>query len=177
MNIVSIGAHQDDIDINCVGTLIKYYTLGNVTITSVSISNGDKGAQYDPSKPYEEVSVMRNSEAMAITKTLGGHFICMDQSDEYIHDNDEARIQLAEILREAKADIVFAPPPVDYNIDHILSSQLASHACLIAPIRTIFTDHDPLPQAPALYYMDAVAGLEWQPTHYVDISEHTIVKM
>jgi LmbE family N-acetylglucosaminyl deacetylase len=81
MNIVSIGAHQDDIDINCLGTLIKYYTLGNVTFTNVSISNGDKGAQYDPSKPYEEVSVMRNSEAMAITKTLGGHFICMGQSD------------------------------------------------------------------------------------------------
>ncbi|MEW5956113.1 MAG: PIG-L family deacetylase [Chloroflexota bacterium] len=171
MNIVCIGAHQDDIELNCLGTLIKYYERGDAHITNVCISNGDKGAQYDLSLPYEEVAAIRNAEATATAEALGGRYICMGQSDEYIRDTDEARNQLADILREAKAEVVFAPPPVDYNTDHIISSQLAFHACLIAPVRTIFTDHNPLPQAPVLYYMDAIAGLEWQPTHYVDISD------
>jgi LmbE family N-acetylglucosaminyl deacetylase len=186
MNIVSIGAHQDDIELSCLGTLIKYHLRGDVTITNVTVSNGDKGAQYDPSIPYEQVAAMRMAEARAVAEALGGRYICMGQSDEYIRDTDEARNQLTDILREARADIVFAPPPVDYNTDHMITSQLAFHACLLAPVRTIpgltssqscglaqgtgFTDHEPLPQAPALFYMDSIAGLEWQPTHYVDIS-------
>ena len=171
MNIVSVGAHQDDIDLHCLGTLLKYHQRGGANITNVSVSNGDKGAQYDLSMPYEEVAAMRNAEATAIVEKLGGRFICMGQSDEYMHDTDESRNRLADILRETRADIVFAAPPVDYNTDHMVASQLAFHACLIAPVRTIFTDHDPLPQFPALFYMEPVAGLEWQPTHYVDISD------
>jgi LmbE family N-acetylglucosaminyl deacetylase len=171
MNIVCVGAHQDDIDLNCLGTLLKYRARGDVAITNVCVSNGDKGAQYDLTMPYEQVAAMRNAEAKAIVNELGGRFICMGLPDEYVHDTDEARNQLADILREAKADIVFAPPPVDYNLDHVISGQLAHHACLIAPIRTIYTDHEPLAKFPALFYMDAIAGLDWQPSHYVDISD------
>ena len=93
------------------------------------------------------------------------------RSDEYIRDTDAARNQLTDILRAARADIVFAPPPVDYNTDHMAASQIAFHACLLSAVRTIFTDHDPLPSGPALFYMDALTGLEWQPSHYVDITD------
>jgi LmbE family N-acetylglucosaminyl deacetylase len=171
MNIVCVAAHQDDVELHCLGTLLKYVALGGVFITNVTVSNGDKGAQYDPAMPYAEVAAMRIAEATALAVALGGRYICMGQSDEYIRDTDEARNQLVEILRAAKADLVFAPPPVDYNTDHMAASQLAFHACLLAPVRTIFTEHDPLDAGPALYYMDALTGLDWQPTHYVDISE------
>jgi N-acetylglucosamine malate deacetylase 1 len=171
MNIVCVGAHQDDIDINCLGTLLKYQAKGGVTITNVSVSNGDKGAQYDLSMPYAEVTAMRNAEAAAIVETLGGRFICMGQPDEYVQDTEEARNQMTDILREAKADIVFTSPPNDYNTDHIVAGQIAYHACLLVSVRTIYTEHDPLPDFPAMYYMDTSAGLDWQPTHYVDISD------
>lgn len=52
----------------------------------------------------------------------------------------------------------------------MITSQLTFHAVLLAPVRTIDIEADPLPRAPALYYYDATAGLEFQPTHYVDIS-------
>jgi LmbE family N-acetylglucosaminyl deacetylase len=171
MNIVSVGAHQDDIELNCLGTLIKYRNQGGHTITNVVISNGDKGAQYDPRTPYEEIARIRATEATAVAQGLGGRYVCMGQSDEYIRDTDEARNWLIDVLREAKADLLFAPPPVDYNTDHIVTSQIAFHAVMLAAVKTIFTDHDPLAKAPALYYMDAITGLEWQPTHYVDITE------
>jgi LmbE family N-acetylglucosaminyl deacetylase len=171
MNIVSVAAHQDDIELHCLGTLIKYSQRKDVTITNVVISNGDKGAQYDPKMPYEEIAAIRNKEAGAVAQALWGRYINMGQSDEYIRDTDEARNQLTDVLREAKADLVFAPAPVDYNTDHMVASQLAFHACLLASVRTIFTAHEALPGHPILYYMDAVTGLEWQPTHYVDITD------
>jgi N-acetylglucosamine malate deacetylase 1 len=171
MNIVCIGAHQDDIEIHCGGTLLKYRQKGDVSITNVTVSNGDKGSQYDPSVPYEEIAKVRIAEATSVAEALGGRYICMGQSDEYIRDTDEARNQLVDILREAKADVIFTHPPVDYNTDHIVTSQIVFHAAMLANVKTIFTNHDPLPEAPAVYYMDSTAGFEWQPTHFVDISD------
>lgn len=173
MNVVCVGAHQDDNELGCLGTLLKLLaTRSDVTITNVSISNGDKGAQYNPSMPYEEVAAMRNAEATAIAQAIGARYVCLGQSDEYIHDTDEARNQLTDVLRAAKADLVLTHPPEDYNTDHVIAGQIAFHACLLASVRTIFTEHPPLDAFPALYYSDTVAGLGFQPTHYVDITDH-----
>jgi|TARA_B100000315_G_scaffold251998_1_gene287839 LmbE family N-acetylglucosaminyl deacetylase len=171
MNIVSVGAHQDDIELNCLGTLIKYASQPEVTITNVVVSNGDKGGSYDLSISDEEVATMRRNEATAVAEALGGRYVCMGQSDEYIRDTDEARNALTDILRAARADVVFGPPPVDYNTDHMISSQIVFHACLLTAVGPVRTEHEPLKQVPVLYYMDTITGLDWQPTHYVDISE------
>jgi len=170
MNIVSVGAHQDDIELNCLGTLLRYRERPDITITNVTISNGNKGGNYDPTVPYDEIAAIRIQEATAVAQALGGRYLCLDQEDEYICDRDETRNRLADILREARADVVFAPPPVDYNTDHTISSGIVYHACLLASVRTIKTGHPPLAQSPALYYMDTITGLEFQPTHYVDIT-------
>lgn len=171
LNIVCVAAHQDDIELHCLGTLVKYQQQGNVTITNVVVSNGDKGGQFDLSLTYGQVAAIRQKEATAVAEALGGRYICMGQSDEYIRDTDEARNQLVDILREAKADVVFAAPPVDYNTDHIVTSQITFHAVMLSFVRTIYTDHDPLPKCPVVYYMDPVTGLDWQPSDYVDITD------
>ncbi len=170
MNIVSIGAHQDDIEVQCLGTLLRYQKQGGHTFTNIVISNGDKGAQYDHKMPYEEIARIRAGEAASVAAALGGRYMCLNQSDEYIRDTDEARNWLVDAIREAKADLVFTLPPVDYNTDHMVTSQLAFHATMLAAVKTIFTAHDALPKTPSLYYMDAIAGIDWQPTHYVDIT-------
>ena len=72
MNIVCVGAHQDDIELNCLGTLLKYQQKGSVTITNVTISNGDKGGQYDLSMSYEEVARMRIAEATKVAAKAVG---------------------------------------------------------------------------------------------------------
>jgi len=171
VNVVCVAAHQDDIELHCLGTLLKYRARGDVTITYVVISNGDKGAQYDPKMPYAQVAAIREAEARAVAEALGARYIGLGEEDEYVRDTDELRNRLTDILREARADLVIAPPPVDYCTDHKVASELAFTACMFAGVRSIFTDHEALAQYPALYYMDALAGLESQPTHYVDISD------
>lgn len=170
VNIVCVAAHQDDIEVCCLGTLLRYRQNGAANITNVVISNGDKGFQHQPSTPYDVVTRVRNIEAAAVAEALGGRYVCMGQPDEYIRDTDAARNQLVDILREAEADIVFTLPPIDYNTDHMTTSQIAFHAVMLANVTTIFTEHDPLSETPVMYYMDAIAGLEWQPTHYIDIT-------
>ena len=79
---------------------------------------------------------------------------------------------MTQIIREAKADIVFANPPTDYNPDHMRASEITFHAVMLAAVRSIKEiEAEPLERTPALFYYDAAAGLEFQPTHYVDITD------
>lgn len=169
-SIVSIAAHQDDIELGCLGTLIKYQQRGGCRITNVTLTNGDKGSQHDPTMPYAEVSKVRVAEADAVAAALGGRHICLGYPDEYLVVCEDNINRVVDILREAQADLVFAPPPVDYQTDHTAASTIAFQAVMLAGVKTIFTDHQPLEKYPVLYYMDAITGMEFQPTVYVDIT-------
>lgn len=171
MNVVSIAAHQDDIELGCLGTLVKYQQRGDCAITNVTLTNGDKGSQHDPLTPYEEVAKVRIREADAVAAALNGRHICLGYPDEYLFVSETIINQVVDILRMAKADLVFCPPTVDYNTDHTNASTIAFQAVMLATVKTIFTGHAPLEKYPALYYMEPITGMEFQPTHYVDISE------
>ncbi len=171
LSIVSIAAHQDDIELGCLGTLIKYQQRGDCQITNVTLSNGDKGSQHDPHAPYVEVAKVRIAEANAVAEALGGWHTCLGYEDEYLIVTKEMINQVVDILRQARADVVFCPPPVDYNTDHTVASTVAYQAVMLAGVKSIFTGHEPLENYPVLYYMDAITGMEFQPTSYVDITD------
>jgi len=171
INIVSIAAHQDDIELGCLGTLIKYQQRGNCTITNVTLTNGDKGSQHDPGMPYEAVAKVRIQGADAVAAALDGQHICLGYPDEYLYVDEAITNQVVDILRAARADVVFCPPPIDYNTDHTNTSTITFQAVMLAAVKTIFTDHDPLEKYPVLYYMEPITGMEFQPTVYVDITE------
>jgi LmbE family N-acetylglucosaminyl deacetylase len=164
-----VGAHQDD-ELGCLGTLIRYREHGS-RITTVSLSNGDKGGQHDPSIPNAVIAQTRIDEATRMVAELGGTYHCLGLEDGFVFDSREIRLALADILREAQADVVLTLPSSDYNNDHVMAGQIALHASLMAAINTIATSAPPLPRAPAVLFMDTIVGLDFQPTHYVDITD------
>ncbi len=169
MNVVFVGAHQDD-EMNCLGTLIKYSRRGD-RVSVITISNGDKGAQYDPSMPHEEVARIRMAESAAIMEALGGTYHCLGQEDEQIVDNREVREGLTRLLRQLRADVVITCPPQDYNPDHYITGEITYHAVMLTTVRTMYEDVPILDATPAMYYTDTCAGLHFEPMFYVDISD------
>ena len=169
LSVVSVGAHQDD-ELGCLGTLIRYRDQGS-RITTVSLSNGDKGGQHDPSLPHALVARTRIDEATRMVAELGGTYHCLGLEDGFVFDSREIRLALADILRTVEADVVLTLPPSDYNNDHVMAGQIALHASLMAAINTIDTSAPPLARAPAVLFMDTIVGLDFQPTHYVDVSD------
>ena len=61
MNIVHVGAHQDD-EARALGTLIKYRREGGHNITFICTTNGDKGFTFDTETPYEVVAAVHERE-------------------------------------------------------------------------------------------------------------------
>ena len=166
---MSVGAHQDD-ELSCLGTLIRYSQQGG-RISTVSLSNGDKGGQHDPSIPHVVIAQTRIDEATRMVAELGGAYHCLGLEDGFVFDSREIRLALTEILRAAEADVVLTLPPSDYNNDHIMAGTIALHASLMSAINVVHTGAPPLARAPSVLYMDSIVGLDFQPTHYVDITE------
>jgi LmbE family N-acetylglucosaminyl deacetylase len=170
MHILCIGAHQDDIELHCLGTMIKYRNMGH-SITQLVLTNGDKGGQFDLCLSYKEVAEIRRAESLEMAAKLGSRYICLDENDEYLRDTDELRNKVTDVIREVNADIVFAPPLIDYNMDHIIAGDIAFQASMFSAIKTIRTKHDSTLDYPAYYQMEPIGGVGFMPTHYVDIAD------
>jgi LmbE family N-acetylglucosaminyl deacetylase len=174
LSVVSVGAHQDD-ELGCLGTLIRYRSEG-WRITTVSLSNGDKGGQHDPSLPNAVVAQTRIDEARRMVAELGGVYYCLGLEDGFVFDSRDIRLALTEVLRAVAADVVLTLPPSDYNNDHVMAGHITLHASLMSAINTVHTSAPPLARAPAVLFMDTIVGLDFQPTHYVDISAQFVEK-
>ena len=170
MNIVAVGAHQDDIELSCLGTLLLYREQRGAAVTHVTISNGELGGQATPEVPRAAIAATRAREAQAVADAIGARSVCLGLPDMYLHDTDHARDLLVNVIREARADLVLAPPPTDYHLDHTTASRLAFHATFAAAVRSLVTDRPALDRAPALFYYDAFGGLAWEPSVFVDIT-------
>jgi N-acetylglucosamine malate deacetylase 1 len=170
MNVVAVGAHQDDNELTCLGTLLRLKDQG-AAITTVTVTDGAGGIEHNSSLTSAEVTATRNAEADEIAHRLGGQHICLNAPDEELMETVEVRTQLVEVFRAAGADLIFAPPPRDYHADHMVTSRLAHQACLQAVLSEVATRSPTLTRCPAMYYVEPVAGFGFQPTEFVDITD------
>jgi LmbE family N-acetylglucosaminyl deacetylase len=109
-------------------------------------------------------------EATEAASRVDGEFVCLGAPDEYLFDSSELRNALTEVFRRFKADLVLVSPPMDYQSDHIIATDIAFQAAHLASLEGLDVDEPALDRAPALYYYDAILGLEFVPSFYVDIS-------
>lgn len=138
-------------------------------------TNGNVGS---PTLTREEIAAVRKEEALAASRRLGAKgFLWLDEDDEFLLESREVRLKFVDVIREAKADIIVTHNPQDYHPDHVACSKLATDARILSAVRLIETPHPCLAQAPELFYMDSVAGINFLPQFYVDISEAFSVKM
>lgn len=169
LSIVAVNAHQDD-EMASLGTLIRCRERGD-RVAIVAISRGDKGGQYDPDLPGEEMARQRRAEAMAVADGIGAEYHCLEADDAFIQDTPAIRTALVRVLRQVRADVIITTPPTDYSSDHLTTSAIATQAALLGSLSPLLPDVPPLDRPPAVFYMDSIAGLDFQPTIYVDISE------
>lgn len=167
MNILFFGAHPDDLEILCGGTIAKCATLGHSVWMAVA-TNGNVGS---PTLGQAEIGAIRNKEALAASRILGAEgLIWIDENDEFLFDDEKTRLKFVDAIRQAKAEVVVTHNPNDYHPDHIACSKLATDARILSAVRLIETEYSHLPKTPELFYMDSIAGLQFLPQHFVDIT-------
>jgi len=169
-SVVAVEPHPDDVEILCMGTLLKLREEGT-KVTIVCVTNGDKGSGDKPDVPYAEIAATRFREASAVAKEIGAEFVNLGAEDEYLYDTPELRDALAAVFRTAKAEVVLAPSPDCYQTDHTIASEIAFQATHLSALPQLRIKEPALPTAPTMYYYDTILGLDFQPGFFVDISE------
>lgn len=173
MNILAIGAHPDDIETSCGGTLAKYAKMGHKVFTATA-TNGNVGSA---TLPMEEIARVRKAEAKRAAEIIGAEYICLDYNDEMFFEDKEARLKFIDLVRYCQADIILTHSPEDYNPDHELTSKIVNDIAVMIPIEKIKTPNKPYDKIPIIAYFEPVHGLGFVPTEYVDISDVIETKM
>jgi LmbE family N-acetylglucosaminyl deacetylase len=168
-SVLAVGAHPDDVEEGCGGTLAKFASAGT-RVTILTVTNGEKGSFDSPDMTFEDVVQARMAEAIAAAEVVGAEYVSLGAEDQQLFDTSELRYAFADVLRRVEADLVLAPPPVDYQADHVRAGQIALEAVHLSALPQIVLGHPALAHIPVVYYYDATIGLDFQPSFYVDIS-------
>jgi LmbE family N-acetylglucosaminyl deacetylase len=166
MKIMAVGAHPDDVDILCGGTLALYAEAGHEVWVAVA-TNGNVGST---TLSHDEIAAIRHEEALNSCAVIGAHLIWMDFDDEWLFDDRPTRTRFIDAYREARPDIVLAHSTDDYHPDHRIAGQVAADAQIPAAVRLVETTLPALEHIPKLYTMDTVGQISTEPNLLVDIS-------
>ena len=168
MNILAIGAHPDDVEILCAGTLALYERQGHA-VTIVAFTCGNMG---DLVVPPDELARIRRAESQAASEIIGARLVWPGVMDEHVFPDREQRRLMIDILREADPDVIFTHSPNDYHPDHRYVSQLVFDSYFQKGL-----PHIPNQSRTAcrfgrtqVYFMDTLAGIGFSPSEYVDIT-------
>jgi len=173
MNILAIGAHPDDIETMCAGTLAKYASQGHKVFLATA-TNGNIGSAHHS---MEEIARIRKAEAAASAAIIGAEYICLDYDDEMFYEDRSVRMAFINLVRYCKADVILTHYPVDYNPDHELTSKIVNDIAVMIPIAHLKTEAEPYGQIPAIFYFEPANSMGFVPTDYVDITDFYETKM
>ncbi|MHC1693647.1 MAG: PIG-L deacetylase family protein [Sphaerochaetaceae bacterium] len=174
MHILAIGCHPDDLEIGCFGTLARYVKEGH-TVTVCHVTNGNLGHVVIPPGKLRQI---RNAEAEKAAKVIGAECVTLDVSDLTVDSMDNAMCgSLVTLMRRIRPDVLISHAPQDYMRDHVETGLMAFRASFQTTITHLYPEVEACGQVAPLYYMDTLAGIDFNPTEYVDISSVIDLKL
>ncbi len=152
-----IGAHPDDPETGCGGTMILLQHAG-YEVVSVYMTRGQGGIE---GKSHDEAAQIRTKEGIDACKILGARPVFLSQIDGRSEVNQARYAEMRELIASEKPDIVFTHWPIDSHPDHRVCSLL------------VYDAWRRLGYSFELYYFEVMSGTQsqlFQPTDYIDIS-------
>lgn len=164
LDILAFGAHPDDVELGCSGTIAKEITLGK-KVGIIDLTRGELGTRGS--------AEIRDEEAVKAAKILG---IQVRENlkfrDGFFINDEKHQLEIIKIIRKYKPEIVLCNAMKDRHIDHGKGSNLVSDACFLSGLTKIETQLNGETQAawrPKVVYH----YIQWQniePDFVVDVS-------
>jgi bacillithiol biosynthesis deacetylase BshB1 len=166
IDILAVGAHPDDVELSCSGTLLKHLHAGK-TVGLLDLTRGELGTRGN--------AVLREEEAAESARKMGAAF----RKNAHLPDgfftwNEESLMKIIRVIRWCQPKIVLANAPDDRHPDHGRAAKLVADACFYSGLQKIETFDDQAvkqmlwrPEAVYHYIQDR----DLRPDFVVDISE------
>jgi len=150
INVIMIGAHPDDCDLEFGGTAILFAQMGH-HVKFVSMTNGDAGHQ---NMGGGHLAKRRMAEAKEAGKRFGVEYVVMDNHDGELMPTLENRLKIIREIRKWNADIVITHRPNDYHPDHRYTGILVQDAAYTVIVPNVAPDVPPLQKNPVFLYTE-----------------------
>ncbi len=161
VDILTIAAHPDDVELTCGGTLLKMVDQG-YSVGILDLTQGEMGTRGTPE--------LRADEAEAAAKVLGARFReRMNLGDSRLTTSIENRLAVAERIRLARPKTIILPYWESRHPDHYATATLGYEACYAAGLKKLDLDGEPHRPHKILY-----STIYWDvdPSFVVDISTY-----
>lgn len=165
LDILAFGAHPDDVELGCSGTIAKEVSLGK-TVGIIDLTRGELGTR--GSVPIRDAEAKKAAEILGISVREN-----LSMRDGFFVNDEQHQLEIIKRIRKYRPEIVICNAIEDRHIDHGKGSKLVSDACFLSGLRKIETVHDGASQEawrPKVVYH----YIQWkniEPDFVVDISE------
>jgi LmbE family N-acetylglucosaminyl deacetylase len=148
---LAIGAHPDDVEFGCGGTLAKWAAAGTA-INHLVCTDGSKGS-WDPDDDVAVLVASRRDEQRAAAKALGstGDVVFLDWPDGELESGVRQRWEVAYWIRRIRPEVVFGHDPwrrYRLHPDHRHAGLLACEGIVAARDPHFFPEQEVPPHRP-----------------------------
>ncbi len=171
LDILAFGAHPDDVELGCSGTIAKEISLGK-KVGIIDLTRGELGTRGSVA--------IRNKESDGAATLLGLSVReNLDMRDCFFVNDEAHQLKVIQMIRKYQPEIVICNAIDDRHIDHSKGSSLVSDACFLSGLRKIQTELSGVEQEawrPKVVYH----YIQWNnltPDFVVDISGFIDIKM
>lgn len=114
MNVLGVGAHYDDLELGCSGTLIKHVKAGDM-VTMLVITNS---AYKNPKGKLVRSRKVAYREELKAAKIIGAKLICLDYETLMVPFDEDLTKKISYYIDELKIDMVYSHWISDLHRDH-----------------------------------------------------------
>jgi LmbE family N-acetylglucosaminyl deacetylase len=172
MKILAIGAHPDDIELQCGGTLAACARQGH-EVVMCSATDGSMGVLDESG----DAGSVRIGESTAAAAMIGARFMALGFHGPHILREPDPELRAIAAIRAEAPDVIITHADNDYHVNHRETATLIADAIYSCRSVGIQTEAPPLDDLPALFRMDNTAAAGFLPTDYVDITDHMETKL
>jgi N-acetylglucosamine malate deacetylase 1 len=165
MNVLGIGAHPDDLDFGCGGTLARFRQAG-YHVTMCVVTDGRANPTGDP----EQVSARRRMEAQASADVIGAELRWLGIPDGGLLDDIPTRHMFIQLMMDVSPDLIITHPPEDYHSDHNYTSRLVTATIQMAWAPPPALRGEPVRKRVPVAFMTTANGINFIPDEYVDVT-------
>lgn len=173
---LAVGAHPDDVDFGCGGTLAKWAAAG-CSIHHLVCTDGSKGS-WDPEEDQAELVVTRRREQRAASRALGGtgDVVFLGWRDGELESGLLQRSQVAFWIRTLRPDVVLGHDPwrrYRLHPDHRHAGFIVVDGVVAARDPHFFPEHGVAAHRPSTVLL-------WEadePDHVENITDHLDMKL
>jgi len=132
LDILVFGAHPDDVELGCSGTILKHIKQG-LKVGIIDLTRGELGTRGTHKTRTEETKNATDVLGVSIREN-------MDFKDGFFINDDEHRISIVKKIRKYKPNIVITNAPTDRHPDHGRASELTIDSCFLSGLEKIDTN-------------------------------------